>query len=151
MAKLKKKPQRKFDIAEGWRRFERLPSDVLAAWRNLLMLAVVADLFLVIFFLKQMQIGIFIFLLILIMLIMVLIAERRQDVKMENKLLGDEKPAEETTEEKTDENPPVEDDPTQNAIPQVDLGVEGIEREFDGVADDLRKSVEGIRSEKSVI
>lgn len=67
------------NIRKGWERFLDLPYETLNSIKGGLMFAMLADLFLVIYFLKQRTIGIFLFLMIIIFLCITLLAMKEKE------------------------------------------------------------------------
>lgn len=144
-------------VVAGWREFEKLSPDALASLRNFLMFALIADLLLVIGFMKKQQLGIFLFLVIIIFLVLVLMNERRQNEKMmdEYGVNGEpeepselkEEPTKEDAEAKTlgehrKENTPKKKEPLEKLEEEDLLGIKSMETDFENVKEDIQKSMQ---------
>lgn len=89
--KVKKKQSIFQNMKDGWNRFQDLDIKSLKNLRNLLSIALIGDLFLFFWYIKQETIGTFLFILIISFLIIILLAERGKYQEMAKEKKKDKK------------------------------------------------------------
>ena len=125
-------------IKLGWERFQNLPVKRLHFIRNLLILLMMGDLFLVIYYLKQWTIGVFFFIMILIFITLTLLAEKIQTGAVEQPQFAD-KGIERRKKKKMDQTQAQE---VEEEVSDIDY-----ENPFQETLDEIDESMQDMRNQ----